>query len=121
MSSRRKILPLAWNVRLVGAALAFALVLAAGNAVRADDVCPLGPPAGSPSCQPKFKLNGYDKATKTPSRDAAWTAAGALMQRTSEIPPPKRRRYALHSETKPYFLAQICTPTSVQYSLAPKG
>jgi hypothetical protein len=50
MKSRRAILPLAWDVRLVGAALAFALVLAAGNAVRADDVCPLGPPAGSPSC-----------------------------------------------------------------------
>lgn len=65
MRSRRAILPLAWDVRLVGVALAFALVLAAGNAVRADDVCPLGPPAGSPSCQPKFKLTGYEKGAKT--------------------------------------------------------
>ena len=63
--SRPASLPLAWNVRLVGAALALALVSAAGDAVRADDTCPLGPPAGSPSCQPKFKLNGYDKGQKT--------------------------------------------------------
>jgi hypothetical protein len=42
------------------------LVLAAGTASRADDICPLGPPAGLPSCQPEFNLNGYDKGTKTP-------------------------------------------------------
>jgi hypothetical protein len=41
--SRQASRPLAWNVRLVGTALALALVLAAGDAVRADDVCPLGP------------------------------------------------------------------------------
>jgi hypothetical protein len=58
---------LAWNVRLVGAALALALVLATGDAVRADDICPPpGPPAGSASCQPKFNFNGYDKGAKTP-------------------------------------------------------
>ena len=66
LQARRASLPLAWHVWSVGAALVLALVLAAGDAVRADDTCPLGPPAGSPSCQPKFKLNGYDKGQKTP-------------------------------------------------------
>jgi hypothetical protein len=66
MKSRKVIRPLAWNVWLVGAALALAMVLASGDAVRADDACPPpGPPAGSPSCQPKFNLNGYDKGAKT--------------------------------------------------------
>ncbi len=66
MRSIRASLLLAWDVQLVGAALAMTLVLAAGDAVRADDTCPLGPPGGSPSCQPKFKFNGYDKGQKTP-------------------------------------------------------
>ena len=89
MRSRWASLPLAWNVRLVGAALALALVLAAGDAVRANDACPLGPPAGSPNCQPKFKFNGYDKGAKTPintcetntsSSPCAWADVSLEMQ-----------------------------------------
>jgi hypothetical protein len=69
----------AWNVRLVGAALALALVLAAGDAVRADvdDPCPLGPPAGDPSCQPKFHFKGANTPintcqTNTSDSPCAW-------------------------------------------------
>jgi hypothetical protein len=67
--------PLAWNVWLVGAALALALVLAAGDVVRADDVCPLGPPRGDPSCQPEFHFNGTPIntcRTNTSSSPCAW-------------------------------------------------
>ena len=80
---------LAWNERLIGAALALALVLAAGDASRADDMCPLGPPAGLASCQPKFNLNGYDKGAKTPintcqtntsSSPCAWADVSLEMQ-----------------------------------------
>ena len=61
--SRRASLPLAWNVRLVGAALALAWVLAAGDGARADDVSRWAR-LPSANCQPKFKLNGYDKGSK---------------------------------------------------------
>jgi len=82
---------LAGNVRLVGAALALALVLAAGDAVRADvdDPCPLGPPAGNPSCKPEFHFNGHDKGAKTAinncktntsSSPCAWADVNLKMQ-----------------------------------------
>ena len=80
---------LAWNVQLIGAAIALVLVLAAADPSRADGVCPLGPPAGSPSCQPKFNLNGYDKGAKTPintcqtntsSSPCAWADVSLGMQ-----------------------------------------
>jgi len=69
----------AGNVRLVRAALALALVLAAGDAVRADvdDPCPLGPPAGDPSCKPDFHFKGANTPintcqTNTSSSPCAW-------------------------------------------------
>ena len=83
--SRQASWPLAWNMRLVGTALALALMLAAGDAVRADDICPLGPA----TCQPKFNLNGYDKGAKTPintcetnysSSPCAWADVSSGMQ-----------------------------------------
>jgi hypothetical protein len=78
--SRQASLQLAWNVRLVGAALALALVLGAGNAARAADVCPLGPPRGDPTCQPEFHFNGTtinNCQTNTSSSPCAWADVNA--------------------------------------------